>query len=71
MMAMADERAQLEECDRHIALTRRHVTMQEQIIRRLGAKGETTDDAEKLLDALHITLSDFEQHRRLLLGRLS
>jgi hypothetical protein len=49
---MADERAQLEECDRHIARPRRYIMKQEQIIRRRAAKGDLTDDPEKLLEAL-------------------
>jgi hypothetical protein len=65
------ERRHLQQADRHIAEAKVFIARQQEIVERARAKGGSAlSDAIATLDVLESSLRAFEEHRRLILGRL-
>jgi hypothetical protein len=64
------ERRHLAQADRHIAECREAIARQQELIRRIAQRGESTEVAEGTLEALHSSLQAFERHRKLIVARL-
>lgn len=56
--------------NRHIAEAEVRIRHQRRILRNLGRAGHDTTQAEALLDAMLVTLEQFEIHRKLIVSDL-
>ena len=57
------ERRHFAQADRHIAQCKGHVARQQELIRQLAQRGQSTLWAEDTLEALQTSLRAFEAHR--------
>ena len=64
------ERRHLAQADRQIAECKELIARQQELIRRIAQRGESTEVAEGTLEALHSSLQAFERHRKLIVARL-
>ncbi len=64
-------RRHLEQAERHVALGRRHIARQEEIIAELEGKGEETQTSRDLLAIFQSLQAGHEAHRQRLLSDLS
>jgi hypothetical protein len=67
---MVDYEAQLALIDRHIAEASKVIARQIQLIARLTRNGQSTAQADKLLDSLRDILEAYERHRRSILKQI-
>ena len=60
----------LEEAERHVALGKRHIADQEQLVADVARSGHETTEARKLLDNFYATQVQHIQHRDRILVEL-
>ena len=64
------ERRHLAQADRHVAQCKGHIAPQEELIRQLAQRGQSTLWAEDSLEALQTSLRAFEAHRKLIVAQM-
>jgi hypothetical protein len=65
---MDQERRHLTQADRHIAECKEIIVRQEELIWRMGQRGQSMEVAEAMLE--QASLQAFEKHRKLIVSRL-
>ncbi len=60
----------LEQAERHIALAKRQIAAQEQMIANLDRLGRDTTEARRLLDTFHMAQAQYVHHRDRVLKEL-
>jgi hypothetical protein len=67
-------KAMIDQERRHLAQAYRpskdFIARQKELIRRMAQRGQSTEWAEHMLEALDVSLRVFEQHRKLIVSRL-
>ena len=65
------ERRHLAQADRHIAECKSLIARQEELVRRITQRGQSTDWAEDTLNAFQSSLDAFEAHRKLIVSAIN
>jgi hypothetical protein len=68
-VAVAEAR-HLPQADRHIAECKAYLARQEQLIRQMTQRGQSTEWTEDMLIALKMSLRAFEKHRKLVISAI-
>ena len=64
------ERRHLVQADGHIAECKDHIARQQRMIEQLAGRGQPTEVAQVMLEALQSTLRAFEAHRKLIIAQI-